>query len=164
MKQNVERVDMALQESNMKDRNYWLDRGKGGPKENGFVCVGVGDDENYLSKQLEIDIQDLFLSTDSCKLSKGNYGDEEEFFYYLTEDKFNELFPMETQNAEVAHTIPHSFFIKVIEGLRIGLENTEEVFVENGSRKTRSERMKAQRLESEMTAIGNLITELNTFL
>lgn len=71
---------------------------------------------------------------------------------------------MNQANAETTHSVPHSFLLKIIEVLQIGLENTEEVFIQNGSRTTRSERMKALRLEGEATAIKNIITELNTFL
>lgn len=62
------------------------------------------------------------------------------------------------------YSIPHNFLLKIISGLQIGLENTEEIFVTHGSRQTRTERANAQRLEEEMIVIGNLITELKTFL
>jgi hypothetical protein len=68
------------------------------------------------------------------------------------------------ENQEKFHSIPHSFLIRVIETLQIGLENTEEVFVINGSRDTRTQRENAKRLEAEMSYIGNVITELKTFL
>jgi hypothetical protein len=68
------------------------------------------------------------------------------------------------ENQEKSHSIPHSFLLRVIETLQIGLENTEEVFVSNGSRDTRTQRENAKRLEAEMSYIGNIITELKTFL
>ena len=70
----------------------------------------------------------------------------------------------DSQTQETTHTIPHSFLLSVINGLQIGLENTEEIFIENGARNTRSERERAKRLQDEFTFIGNLITELKTFL
>ena len=67
---------------------------------------------------------------------------------------------MEEQEKSIA--ITHSFIAEVIEALKIGFENTEEVFISNGSRNTRTERESAKRLEYEMTYIGNIISELKT--
>ena len=65
--------------------------------------------------------------------------------------------------AETQVSMPLSFLRSVVNGLQIGFENTEEIFIENGARTTRSERQKALRLEDDMRRIANLITELNTF-
>lgn len=71
---------------------------------------------------------------------------------------------MNEQASETSISLPFSFFKKVIDALQIGFENTEEVFVLNGQRITRSDKMNAARLENEMLAISNIITELKTFL
>ena len=75
-----------------KDRNYWLERGKDGPKREGYVCIGKGDFNNWLKHQLKIESGFLLMDSRDSFSSYQN-GNSEKFFYYLTEQKFNELFP-----------------------------------------------------------------------
>jgi len=76
----------------MKDRNYWLERGKNGAKLEGYICIGCGDKRNNLKDQLDVESIDLWLSLGD-DFAPYNHGDTEDVLYYLTEQKFNELFP-----------------------------------------------------------------------
>lgn len=75
-----------------KDRNYWLERGKNGNKRKGYICIGKGDCDAPLKNQ--IDVKEEFLWMDY----EGNFssyfcGNVDNNYYYLKEQKFNELFP-----------------------------------------------------------------------
>lgn len=151
-----------------KDRQSWLIRGEDGPKFDGYVCLGVGDQFSDLVDQLKIRSIDLFIGING-EIEGGYYGSEDYSYYYVTEDKFNELFPieqniMDEQVAETTITLPLSFLKKTIDALQVGFENTEEVFILNVQRTTRSDRANAARLENEMVGISNIISELKTFL
>jgi len=151
-----------------KDREFWLDRGKNGKHIDGYICVGFGDTYLDLTVQLKVKSNFLFVRNDR-DMDCGYNGSDPYTSYYLEEDKFNELFPikqhtMDEQAAEYTITLPLSFLKKAIDALQVGFENTEEVFILNGQRATRSDRMNAARIENEMVGISNIITELKTFL
>lgn len=167
-----------------KNRQYWLDRGKDGEKYEGYVCLGVGDREFSLNEQLSLSDSN-FYSKEAFGSPKSListwYGSDEDRFYYLTDNIFNELFPedpnsilkeetaqfienqFETTEQEVIN-LPITLFQNILSALQIGFENTEEVFILNGQRTTRSDRMNAVRLENEMLAISNVLTELKSRL
>jgi len=57
-------------------------------------------------------------------------------------------------------SMPVETFNGLLQAIRIGIENTEEVFIQNGSRNTRSERLNAARLEQEIAFMKRLESEL----
>lgn len=85
----------------MKDRQYWIDRGSQGPKEEGYVCVGKGDVGSGLWRQLGVKTDDIGLKYNGEAWRKGFAGSTEDIFYYLKEEKFNELFPIMEDATEV---------------------------------------------------------------
>ena len=77
----------------MKDRNYWLERGKDGPKEEGYICIGKGDENEPLAYQINTDTNNILAEREGEGFVKNWLGGYHCLFYYLTEQKFNELFP-----------------------------------------------------------------------
>ena len=159
----------------MNARQYWIDRGKDGPRRDGFVCLGLGDQQYLLSDQIGITLENLYCNIDpSESLDNGYLGSEENRFYYLTDNKFDELFPEQdvpneffvgpasevTAAPETYSQISHSQINNILTCLQIGFENTEEVFILNGQRTTRSDRMNAARLEQEMLMLNSCIEQL----
>ena len=158
-------------------REYWLNRGKDGPKHEGYVCLGVGDEDYDLAEQLGIDC--LIRAEVNGQISDGYDGSWPDYNYYLPEEKFNELFPEEIQEpseesfvgpaeldtrtmtaSETYSEISHSLINNILTCLQIGFENTEEVFILNGQRTTRSDRMNATRLEQEMLMLNSCLEQL----
>lgn len=84
------------------NRNYWLMRGQSGPEKDGFVCVGVGEEDGEsLSQRLGVEWGELYAANyDEAEISPKWSGVDSERFYYLTEQKFNRLFPEEKENKE----------------------------------------------------------------
>ena len=76
----------------MKDRNYWLERGKKGWERSGYTCIGEGNAKNPLKYQLKIEENHIWMDHNN-EFNNCNCGNVEGVFYYLTEQKFNELFP-----------------------------------------------------------------------
>lgn len=78
--------------------SFWLDRGADGPKLSGYICVGRGFETTPIIDRLGIKIYDLYRGPDD--FSRGYIGDSPDTFYYLSEAKFNELFPMASPMTE----------------------------------------------------------------
>ncbi len=77
----------------MKDRQYWLERGKNGDIYEGFVCIGVSD-KGFLTETLKINPLELYCFDLTLeKITNDWMGGSSSHPYYLTEQKFNELFP-----------------------------------------------------------------------
>lgn len=101
----------------MKDRNYWLERGKRGWEKSGYICIGEGNNRNPLKEQLKIEENHIWMNHDN-EFNNYNCGNVEGVFYYLSEDKFNELFPeqktmkykIETLNIEHSKAIQTRLF------------------------------------------------------
>jgi hypothetical protein len=168
----------------MSSREYWLNRGKDGPKHEGYVCLGIGDEDYSLREQLNVTDKEIYAQDATIGISANWVGKYSDLNYYLTEEKFNELFPEDPE--EEGQGIPNESFVgpdtsvisepetykevslsllqNIVSALQIGFENTEEVFILNGQRTTRSDRMNAVRLENEMLAISNVLTELKSRL
>lgn len=83
----------------MKDRNYWLERGKGKPQFDGFVCLGIGDKDKTLKDWLGLkDNRIWILSEEYDKMPENGYiGNDPDCYYYLTNRDFDELFPVEKE-------------------------------------------------------------------
>jgi len=72
----------------MKDRQYWIDRGKNGKQFPDLVCIGEGDNKKCLVDQLGIKSSDLGMPSFGSLT-----GDSPSVNYYLKQSKFDELFP-----------------------------------------------------------------------
>ena len=75
----------------MKNRQYWLDRGSQRREYKGFVCVGEGDENDHLHRQLNIEQEELYCE-DLGQLSS-NWEGSAMASYYVKQETFDRLFP-----------------------------------------------------------------------
>lgn len=74
----------------MKNRNYWLERGKNLPQKEGFVCLGSGNAEEWLSNFFPSEKIGSFSGT---VFETDLLGNSSILTYYIKKEDFEQILP-----------------------------------------------------------------------